>query len=106
MIGMAVRDPQVFAAPDRIELLRANFVRETPAAEIRRPCDPRVRREQRDLVMQDQCRIADGIEPELHPSYLLQRQAIWQLSGDRQSETEFPPISDARRAQCRVEGPS
>ena len=65
VVGMAVRDPQVRARPDRCELLVGHLVGEDPAPEVRGAGQPRVRGEERGAVVHDQRGVADRLEREI-----------------------------------------
>ena len=62
MIGMTVRDPDIPTRRDRRELLVRNLMGKDPAPEIRGTEQPWIGRQDRDLVVRDQRRVAHRFE--------------------------------------------
>jgi hypothetical protein len=59
---MPMREPDITAAPDVLELLHGNLVGHRPASEIGTACDPRVGCQNRLTVETDDCGVADRLK--------------------------------------------
>ena len=66
VVGMPVREPHARRAHDGLELLVGNPVGQPPAAEVRAALDPGIRDEHRLAVVDDEGRVPDRLESELH----------------------------------------
>ena len=62
VVRMTVADPQELAVRHVLPLLGRNFVRQHPRTEVGRPEQPRVRRQHRATIVEDEAGVTDRLE--------------------------------------------